>query len=140
MGEDIVATELLFPQNHIITPYCVGALLSGGVFEVSVRERPKVAIFPTGSELVNWKKSNIARLKPGQILETNSYVLSALVESLGGRFERHDTLPDNLQTLTEAIYAAVTGDAHIILTVGGSSAGSRPRPPQRRPKPAAPML
>ena len=30
MGEDIVATELLFSQNHLLTPYCVGALLSGG--------------------------------------------------------------------------------------------------------------
>ncbi|MDH3722274.1 MAG: molybdopterin biosynthesis protein, partial [Desulfobacteraceae bacterium] len=34
VGEDIVATELLFPQNHVITPYCLGALLSGGIFEV----------------------------------------------------------------------------------------------------------
>ena len=124
MGEDIVATELLFPQKHIITAYCVGALLSGGIFEVSVYEKPKAVIFPTGSELVNWSKSDIADLIPGQILETNSYVLGSLIESLGGRFERHETLPDNVQTLTEAIYNAVTGDAHMILTVGGSSAGS----------------
>jgi len=34
VGEDIVATELLFPHNHVITPYCVGALLSGGIFAV----------------------------------------------------------------------------------------------------------
>ena len=124
MGEDIVATELLFPQNHIVSPYCVGALLSGGIFKISVYEKPKVVIFPTGSELVSWKKLNIADLKPGRILETNSYVLSSLIETLGGRFERHETLPDNIQTLTEAIYNAVTGDAHIVLTVGGSSAGS----------------
>ncbi|MEJ2167990.1 MAG: molybdopterin biosynthesis protein, partial [Desulfobacterales bacterium] len=37
VGEDMVATELLFPQNHVITPYCVGALLTGGVFEVPVK-------------------------------------------------------------------------------------------------------
>ena len=42
VGEDIVATELLFPQNHVITPYCVGALLSGGVFSVPVKVRPQV--------------------------------------------------------------------------------------------------
>jgi len=55
IGEDIVATELLFPQNHVVTPYCVGALLSGGIFSVSVRKRPTVFIIPTGSELVDWR-------------------------------------------------------------------------------------
>ena len=28
MGEDIVATELLYPRGHTVTPYCVGALIS----------------------------------------------------------------------------------------------------------------
>ena len=42
VGEDIVATELLFPQNHLITPYCVGALLTGGVFSVPVKKKPKI--------------------------------------------------------------------------------------------------
>ena len=47
VGEDIVATELLFPQNHQITPYCVSALLSGGVFRVKVKAKPKVLIIST---------------------------------------------------------------------------------------------
>ena len=50
VGEDIVATELLFPRNHLITPICVGALLTGGVFEVPVKMKPKVLVIPTGSE------------------------------------------------------------------------------------------
>ena len=54
MGEDIVATELLFPRNHMVTPYCMGAL-SGGVFQVPVRRKPRVLIIPTGSELVDWR-------------------------------------------------------------------------------------
>ena len=41
VGEDIVATELLFPHNHVITPYCVGALLSGGVFQGAGTEKTK---------------------------------------------------------------------------------------------------
>ena len=53
VGEDIVATQLLFPQNHAIRPYDIGALISGGVFSVNVRKRPRVAIIPTGSELVH---------------------------------------------------------------------------------------
>jgi putative molybdopterin biosynthesis protein len=37
VGEDIVATQLLFPQNHSIRPYDIGALISGGVFSLNVR-------------------------------------------------------------------------------------------------------
>ena len=75
VGEDIVATELLFPQNHIVTPYCVGALLAGGVFSVAVKSKPRVLIIPTGSELVDWRKLKPHDFKPGQVLETNSFVL-----------------------------------------------------------------
>jgi putative molybdopterin biosynthesis protein len=124
MGEDIVATELLFAQNHVITPYCIGALLSGGTFSVSVREKPLVHIFPTGSELVDWRKIDLANFKPGQVLETNSFVLGGLVESVGGTYIRNEILPDDVQTLKQAVYDAVHSNAHIILTVGGSSAGS----------------
>ncbi len=124
MGEDIVATELLFPRNHRITPYSIGALLSGGVFSVQVRKKPKVLIIPTGSELVDWRTTPIDSLKPGQVLETNSVVLGKLVEAWGGQYERHDMIPDNLEAMTEIVRQACLGDADIILTVGGSSAGS----------------
>lgn len=124
MGEDIVATELLFPQNHVITPYCVGALLSGGIFSVSVRKKPKVVIIPTGSELVDWKEADIDELKPGQVLETNSYVLGKLVESSGGVYERHDKIKDDAGEIKDALLKAVKGKYDIVLIIGGSSAGS----------------
>ncbi|MFH2045232.1 MAG: molybdopterin biosynthesis protein [Pseudomonadota bacterium] len=124
MGEDIVATELLFAQNHIITPYCVGALLSGGIFSVSVRKKPKIAIIPTGSELVDWENSNIDQLKPGQIYETNSFVLGKMVESTGGIYERYDKIADDTDKIKEAVLKAVNADYDIVLILGGSSAGS----------------
>jgi len=48
VGEDIVATELLFPQNHHISPYDLGALLGAGVLDVEVKARPRVLVIPTG--------------------------------------------------------------------------------------------
>ena len=89
MGEDIVATELLFSRNHVVTPYCIGALLSGGIFKVAVRKKPKVLIIPTGSELVDWRQTALEDLKAGQVLETNSFLLGKLIESYGGEFVRH---------------------------------------------------
>ena len=124
MGEDIVATELLFPRSHVVTPYCVGALLSGGIFEVQVHARPRVLIIPTGSELVNWQSPQARQLQPGQVLETNSYVLGELVKAAGGCFERCDIIVDDPAKIRQAVEDAVGGDFDMVLTVGGSSAGS----------------
>ncbi len=124
VGEDIVATELLFPQNHIITPYCVGALLAGGVFSVAVKSKPKVLIIPTGSELVDWRKLEMHDIKPGQVLETNSFVLGKLVEQCGGTFKRHEMVVDDTDKIKQALKTIVKEDYHLIMVLGGSSAGS----------------
>jgi len=124
MGEDIVATELLFPRNHVITPYCVGALLSGGIFKVAVRKKPKALIIPAGSELVDWRQTALEDLKPGQVLETNSFVLGKLVEAYGGDFVRHEILLDDHDQIKQAMQSAIRGDFDMVLALGGSSAGS----------------
>ena len=124
MGEDIVATELLFPQNHVITPYCVGALLSAGIFHVGVRKKPQVLILPTGSELVDWRGFDLKQLEPGQVLETNSYVLGKLVESHGGCFTKHDKLADDLAAIQSAVLEGLQVGFDAVLIIGGSSAGS----------------
>jgi putative molybdopterin biosynthesis protein len=63
-------------------------------------------------------------MKPGQVLETNSVVLGKLVEAWGGKYERHEMILDDLETMTQIVQEACLGDADIILMVGGSSAGS----------------
>jgi len=124
MGEDIVATELLFSRNHVVTPYCPGALLSGGIFSVSVRKKPGVLIIPTGSELADWHKTSPDDLRPGQVIESNSFVLGSLAESCGGEYVRHEILADDLKKITDTTEEGVRSDADIILIHGGSSAGS----------------
>jgi putative molybdopterin biosynthesis protein len=124
VGEDIVSTELLFPQNHLITPYCVGALLSGGVFSVMVKAKPRALIIPTGSELVDWRKPGFHGLKPGQVLETNSFVLGKLIEKCGAIYQRHAMVMDDTTEIKKALTAAVDENYQLILVLGGSSAGS----------------
>ncbi|MDM8524730.1 molybdopterin biosynthesis protein [Desulfococcaceae bacterium HSG8] len=124
MGEDIVATELLFPRNHPVTPYCVGALLSGGIFSVSVRKKPKLLIIPTGSELADWRVTAPEDIRPGQVFETNAYVLGNLAESCGGTYVRHEMLEDDSEKIKKAVDEAAKGDFDMILVCGGSSAGS----------------
>jgi len=124
VGEDIVATELLFPQNHMITPYCVGALLTGGIFNVPVKKKPRILIIPTGSELFDWRNQPLDSFKPGQVLETNSFMLGSLVEKFGGTYTRHEMLADEPEIIKQVVDEAVNQDYQMILVLGGSSAGS----------------
>jgi putative molybdopterin biosynthesis protein len=125
MGEDIVATELLFPCNHLVTPYCIGALISGGVYRVLVRKKPNVLIIPTGSELVEWRTTNPKDLKPGQVLESNATVLGLMVKACGGTCFIHERVMDEADKIQNVVEDAVSADYQIILTIGGSSAGSK---------------
>ena len=124
VGEDIVATELLFPRNHLVTPICVGALLTGGVFSVPVKKAPQILVIPTGSELVDWRNTSMDDFKPGQVLETNSFVLGGLIESCGGICTRHDMLMDDSEKIKQVVGKAVDSGYQMILILGGSSAGS----------------
>jgi putative molybdopterin biosynthesis protein len=122
MGEDIVATEMLFPQNHEISPYCIGAMLSGGVLYVDVRKKPRVLIIPTGSELVDWQSEKIDNLPKGRIIESNGTMLKNCVIECGALADRHNIVADNLEIIQQIIEQNIS-HYDIILLVGGSSAG-----------------
>ena len=123
IGEDIVATELILPENQRIRPVIlavdIGAMLAGGHVEVSARRRPKVVIIPTGSEIVEPGSA----LRKGDIIEYNSRVLGGLVSEWGGEPVRNSVIPDNLDELKKAILNALNkGD--LIVVNAGASAGS----------------
>ncbi len=120
MGEDMVATELVLPANHTLRPHDLGAAAGCGHTSVAVRRRPRVAILPTGSELV----MPGAAPRPGNVIEYNSIVLGAQVRQSGGEFTRWAALPDDIQAITSAIIDA-TEDHDLVLVLSGSSAGAR---------------
>lgn len=122
LGEDMVATELVLPANHTIRPVDLGALAGSGHAGVSVRRRPRVAVIPTGSELVSVEQA--ARgMQPGQIVEFNSLVLAAQVEAWGGQATRWPIVPDAFEAIQAAVAeAARTHD--LVLVNAGSSAGT----------------
>jgi len=123
MGEDIVATELVFPRNRKISPPDLGALITAGIFEVSVWKKPLFFIQPTGSELVAYKDA-AEGLAPGQVIDSNSHMLGALVVSCGGRFTRNPIIQDDLEAITAKLKEAALGESDILFLIGGSSAGS----------------
>lgn len=122
VGEDIVATELILPENHKITAYDISALLEGGIFSVAVKERPKVILLPTGDELVPIEK--VSSLKAGQVIESNSWMLKGLLEEAGAICEKWLLIPDRYEVIYETIKKAVETGAHLVIILAGSSAGS----------------
>lgn len=123
IGEDIVATELLLPQNRLLSPYDVGGLLSAGIWEVEVWERLRMEFIPTGDEVLDFTLRPNPRA--GQVIESNSQVFAGLAAAQGCHFTRVDPVPDNEEALTRAVRAAVDGPAHVVVVGAGSSAGSK---------------
>jgi putative molybdopterin biosynthesis protein len=118
LGEDIVATELVLPSAHRIRAVDLGALAAAGLRSVPVRRRPRVAVIPTGSELVPAGE----QARPGEIIESNSFVLAGLVEEAGGVAARFPIVRDDRGLLRQAVLQAL--ETHDLLLVNaGSSAG-----------------
>ncbi|NPA95663.1 MAG: molybdopterin biosynthesis protein [Thermodesulfobacteria bacterium] len=124
VGEDIVATELVFPSNHLIAPYDVGALLASGNPTVRVWKRPIVRIIPTGSELISIDDGLPEKLEPGKIPESNSAVLAALCQASGAEAMVDPIVADEPEAIEGAVREAISSDAHVVLINAGSSAGS----------------
>jgi putative molybdopterin biosynthesis protein len=125
VGEDIVATQLLLPQNHLIRPYDVGAMITAGIYRVKVWQRPRVAIIPSGSELVRHQDLKDQPAAKGRIIEYNSYILAGLVKECLAEPIVYDIVPDIAKEIRKALAKAVDSDAHLILINAGSSAGSK---------------
>lgn len=119
MGEDMVATELVLAANHVLRPHDLGAIAGCGHVTVPVRRRPRVAIIPTGSELITPGDDP----QPGDVIEYNSIVLGAQVREAGGEFTRWAMQPDDAGAIRSALLEA-TADHDLVLVLSGSSAGS----------------
>ncbi len=119
MGEDIVATQLVLPSGHTLRAVDLGAIAASGWSSIKVTRKPKVAIIPTGDELVPIGSS----VKAGDIIEYNSLVLAAQIRSYGGEPQRYPIVKDEFSQIQKAVKEAAKGHDLILLNAG-SSAGS----------------
>jgi putative molybdopterin biosynthesis protein len=119
LGEDIVATQLVLPAGQTLRPADLGAIAAAGHQKIRVARKPRVAILPTGTELVPIG----SRLKAGDILEYNSLVMAAQIKSMGGEPTRYPITKDDFDLICERVKeASQTHD--LVLLNAGSSAGA----------------
>ncbi len=82
-----------------------------------VRRRPRVAIMPTGDELVEPG----TKPRPDQIVSSNNFALAAMVARFGGEPVDLGIVADNKRALAKAIKKAA--DCDVLVTLGGASVG-----------------
>jgi molybdopterin molybdotransferase len=117
-GEDTRPGDELVPAGTVLGPHHVAALLASGWEQVPVHRRPRVALVASGSEL----RPPGSELAPGQIHESNTGMLAALVRRAGGLVVSTAWVPDAPDLLRGALEAAAAC-ADIIVTAGGASVG-----------------
>lgn len=118
IGEDICAGEMILGSYMEVTPSSIGAMIAGGVLEINVIKKPIVGIIPTGDEIVE----PCANPKPGDILEFNSSIFSAMVSQWGAIPKTYPIVPDKFDEIKATVQRAVD-ECDLVLLNAGSSAG-----------------
>ncbi|WP_319202739.1 molybdopterin molybdotransferase MoeA [uncultured Ilyobacter sp.] len=119
-GEDLEKGDILLEAGKKIRPQNIGTFAAGGITEIEVAVNPNFYIISTGDEV----KSLGSELKPGEIIDINSYTLEALVNEWGCKLEGRTLVGDNLEILKNEIKKGIEVSDILILS-GGSSVGSK---------------
>lgn len=118
IGLEVQEGQLLLEAGTVIGAGEQSVLATFGVADVPVFERPKVAIFATGTELLEVHEP----LQPGRIRNSNSYMLRSLVVEAGGEPVMYGAIADDVDTARAKLEEAIR-DNDIVVTTGGVSVG-----------------
>ena len=118
IGEDICAGEMILPGFVTVSPASIGAMIAGGVLQLDVIRKPLVGIIPTGDEII----APCAVPKPGDILEFNGSIFSAMVRQWGAEAKIYPIVPDQLGAIKDMVSKAAE-ECDMVILNAGSSAG-----------------
>ena len=116
-GDDVAEGTVLLSQGTLVGPVQIALLAASGHGEVLARTPPRVAIISTGNELVEPGTPLI----PGQIWESNSFMLAAAARRAGATVRRHRLRDDPAVVLSTL--EGLVSDADLLITSGGVSMG-----------------
>ena len=118
IGEDVCAGEMILGAHMEVSPAAIGAMIAGGVMELEVIKKPVVGIIPTGDEII----PPCSDPKPGDILEFNSSIFSAMVKGWGAESRTYPIVPDKFEEIKATVSKAAE-DCDMVILNAGSSAG-----------------
>ena len=115
-AENLRKGETALHKGQLMTPASISLAATMGYDSIPVQTRPRIAIVSTGDELIRPGQ----QLKEGQIYESNSFGLCALLEKVGCIPVLHNVVEDSPEGLRNALNSL---DCDAILTSGGVSMG-----------------
>ena len=118
-GENYAKGQLLIAKGSKIDFPQIGVMASLNVTDVTVYEKPTVAIISTGSELLELGEEQTS---DAQIRSSNNYILEAIVKKYDGVPLQLGCIKDDKETITKNISEALE-KSDIVVTTGGVSVG-----------------
>jgi molybdopterin molybdotransferase len=116
-GCDLAEGQKIMAKGERISPATIALLASQGFADLTVGGEVNAAIISTGDELVKPGE----KIKPGQIYESNSLLLQALLQRFGAVLKSAEHCRDDRESLSEAIKRGIK--SHILIITGGVSVG-----------------
>jgi molybdopterin molybdotransferase len=118
IGSEIALGEIALEKETVLSPAAIGFLAGIGVTTVKVYPKPTITIIVTGNEL---QEPGVA-LKPGQVYESNSLMLTAILQQLHINNITVVKAADDLLTLQNVLQTALQ-NSDVVLLTGGISVG-----------------
>ena len=119
VGENYAKDEKLIGKGSIIGFPQIGVLASLNISEVTVYDKPQVAVLSTGSELLDLGE---VQTNDAQIRSSNNYTIESIVAKYGGDPLHYRCIKDDRGTIFEALSEALEV-SDIVVTTGGVSVG-----------------
>lgn len=117
-GDDFFCGDTIICAGERLSPAKLGLLASVGVTEFKVIRKPVVAFFSTGDEL----KGVGHTLQPGDIYDSNRYILFGMLQKMGVECIDMGVVPDIREEIEATLKeAAIIAD--MVITSGGASVG-----------------
>lgn len=118
IGDDMTKGALVLNKGQRLTPRDLPMLASLGIDKVCVFEKPKIAYFSTGDELIAPGNS----LCEGQIYDSNRLGIGLLIEKFGAIGIDFGIISDD-KTMLQQTFESASQQADLIITSGGVSVG-----------------
>ena len=116
-GCDLAEAQMILPKGERIRPATIALLASQGFADVVVGGRATASVISTGDELVNPGEE----LQAGQIYDSNSVLLGALLQRCGASTKSVEHCCDDRESLGEAIKRGIK--QKVLIISGGVSVG-----------------
>ena len=117
-GEDVKAKATIAKKGQILRPQDIATIASAGVNSLKVYRKLRVGVLSTGNEILRPGNS----IRPGQVYDSNTYLINSLLKLLPVEFTNMGVLSDDFEKIKNKLSQSVS-KFDVIISSGGASRG-----------------